>query len=54
MYCERCSKKMSKILSFSKKRNYEYYKCPICGYETRKVPVFINQKVKHNKYGKEV
>lgn len=34
---------MNHIMSFERSKSVEYYKCPICGYETKRYPLVIEQ-----------
>lgn len=49
MFCERCGKKMNHILSFSREKNQEFFRCPKCKSETIKVPFYLQEQIKQNK-----
>jgi hypothetical protein len=40
MVCNKCGIKMKKIISFSKCKTMQYYRCPNCLYETGYKPIF--------------
>ena len=51
MICKVCNTPMKHIISFSKRGNYDYYRCPKCYIETKKTPFsfFSYNNIQENK-----
>ena len=54
MKCKFCNSEMNHFVSFSAEGNFEGYKCPVCGKQSIRLPINLDEeddiKVKQNKY----
>lgn len=49
MFCKKCNVEMKHVHRFENGKAYELYRCPKCWYESRKLPLFIEEtKLKQN------
>lgn len=42
MNCNKCYKVMTPVMSFSKKQNIKYYRCPFCGSQSQATKLLAN------------
>lgn len=50
MLCRRCNKVMKCVMNFCTDKSYEFYRCPNCWYESKKLPfIFKDNKLNQKK-----
>lgn len=42
MFCKKCDKVMIHVMSFYDNKAYEFHRCPICWYESKKIPLIFS------------
>lgn len=53
MFCKRCNKAMRRVMSFYNGKTYEFFRCPFCWYESKKMP-FIFKNIELNRKKTEI
>lgn len=43
MFCKKCNKVMCRVMSFYDGKSYEFYRCPNCRYESKKLPLIFKE-----------
>lgn len=45
LFCPRCNKKMNKVMHFEKNKNFQFYQCKNCHFETDHKKLVLNDKL---------
>lgn len=52
MRCKHCNKQMKHVLRFDENNMYEFYRCPQCYSESKRLPYSFKQEIRQKKYKK--